>query len=218
MQAGSSRLLANRHRDGNAVVCGPRIPPPSLPPSISSAARERTPTALCVTDANRRLARRSCPSFPAVSTNGCRDWHRKASSVPTPSSLALDPPSKSSADTAGSRKSNGDVVPLREYLEHVWAAVSHEALTMIFKDADAAGLEPDARLTAMWLWTLSTASSDTITAMVSTEEGAEEDADEDDEEGRSRRRSAASSWSSTPPGRLPRGLASTWKRARASSR
>jgi putative DNA methylase len=32
---------------------------------------------------------------------------------------------------------------------------------MIFKDADAAGLEPDARLTAMWLWTLGTASSDT---------------------------------------------------------
>ena len=55
-------------------------------------------------------------------------------------------------------KSNGDVVPLREYLEHVWAAVSNEALSMIFKDADAAGLEPDARLTAMWLWTLSTAS------------------------------------------------------------
>lgn len=52
-------------------------------------------------------------------------------------------------------KSNGDVVPLREYLEHVWAAVSNEALSMIFKDADAAGLEPDARLTAMWLWTLS---------------------------------------------------------------
>ena len=57
-------------------------------------------------------------------------------------------------------KSSGDVVPLREYLEHVWAAVSHEALSMIFKDADAAGLEPDARLTAMWLWTLSAASSE----------------------------------------------------------
>jgi putative DNA methylase len=55
-------------------------------------------------------------------------------------------------------KSNGDVVPLREYLEHVWAAVSNEALSMIFKDADAAGLEPNARLTAMWLWTLGTAS------------------------------------------------------------
>jgi len=51
-------------------------------------------------------------------------------------------------------KVNGDIVPLREYLEHVWAAVSNEALSMIFKDADASGLEPDARLTAMWLWTV----------------------------------------------------------------
>ena len=55
-------------------------------------------------------------------------------------------------------KSDGSVVPLREYLEHVWAAVSKEALSMIFKDADASGLEPDARLTAMWLWTLRTGS------------------------------------------------------------
>jgi putative DNA methylase len=51
-------------------------------------------------------------------------------------------------------KASGEAVTLREYLEHVWAAVSNEALSMIFKDADAASLEPDARLTAMWLWTL----------------------------------------------------------------
>ena len=51
-------------------------------------------------------------------------------------------------------KASGEAVPLREYLEQVWAAVSTEALSLIFKDADAAGLEPDARLTAMWLWTL----------------------------------------------------------------
>ncbi|MBN8597230.1 MAG: DUF1156 domain-containing protein [Planctomycetes bacterium] len=51
-------------------------------------------------------------------------------------------------------KANGEIVPLREYLEQVWAVVSNEALSMIFKEADAAGLEPDARLTAMWLWTL----------------------------------------------------------------
>ena len=51
-------------------------------------------------------------------------------------------------------KSNGEPATLREYLEFVWAAVSTEALALIFKDADAAGLEPDARLTAMWLWTL----------------------------------------------------------------
>lgn len=51
-------------------------------------------------------------------------------------------------------KANGDPVLLKEYLEHVWAAVSKEALSTIFRDADASSLEPDARLTAMWLWTL----------------------------------------------------------------
>jgi hypothetical protein len=78
-------------------------------------------------------------------------------------------------------KSNGVVVPLREYLEHVWAAVSNEALSMIFKDADAAGLEPDARLTAMWLWTLSTASP-AANGNGSAAGDAEEQSDEDDEE------------------------------------
>jgi adenine-specific DNA methylase len=51
-------------------------------------------------------------------------------------------------------KASGEAVPLREYLEHVWAAVAHEALSLIFEGADASGLEEDARLTAMWLWTL----------------------------------------------------------------
>jgi adenine-specific DNA methylase len=51
-------------------------------------------------------------------------------------------------------KANGDPVLLKEYLEHVWAAVSKEAISTIFRDADASGLEPDARLTAMWLWTI----------------------------------------------------------------
>jgi putative DNA methylase len=53
-------------------------------------------------------------------------------------------------------KASGDQVTMREYLEHVWAAVSREALTMIFAGADATGFEEDARLTAMWLWTLTT--------------------------------------------------------------
>lgn len=52
-------------------------------------------------------------------------------------------------------KSNGEAVTLREYLEQVWGAVSKEALGMIFDDADTSGFEEDARLTAMWLWTLS---------------------------------------------------------------
>jgi adenine-specific DNA methylase len=53
-------------------------------------------------------------------------------------------------------KASGEQVPLKEYLEYVWAAVAKEALNMIFEGADATGFEEDARLTAMWLWTLST--------------------------------------------------------------
>lgn len=53
-------------------------------------------------------------------------------------------------------KANGEAVTLGEYLEYIWAAVSKEAISMVFKGADASGFEEDARLTAMWLWTLST--------------------------------------------------------------
>lgn len=53
-------------------------------------------------------------------------------------------------------KASGEQVTLGEYLEQVWAAVSKEALAMVFAGADTAGFEEDARLTAMWLWTLST--------------------------------------------------------------
>ncbi|GFO95836.1 adenine-specific DNA methylase containing aZn-ribbon [groundwater metagenome] len=53
-------------------------------------------------------------------------------------------------------KASGEQVALKEYLVYVWAAVAKEALAMIFQGADATGFEEDARLTAMWLWTLST--------------------------------------------------------------
>lgn len=51
-------------------------------------------------------------------------------------------------------KANGEQVTLKEYLEHVWAAVSREALSLVFESADASGFDADARVTAMWLWTL----------------------------------------------------------------
>jgi adenine-specific DNA methylase len=51
-------------------------------------------------------------------------------------------------------KVSGERVSLREYLEHVWAVVSREALRMILENAETVGLEADARVTAMWLWTL----------------------------------------------------------------
>jgi len=73
-------------------------------------------------------------------------------------------------------KANGDAVTLKEYLEHVWAAVSKEALSMIFKDADASGLEPDARLSAMWLWTLRTEADDKEVQEVENEDEEDEKA------------------------------------------
>ncbi len=51
-------------------------------------------------------------------------------------------------------RADGTPVTLREYLEQVWAAVAREALGLVFEGGDASGLEADARLTAMWLWTL----------------------------------------------------------------
>lgn len=51
-------------------------------------------------------------------------------------------------------KASGKEVTLREYLEQVWAAVSREALSSVVANADLSGFESDARLTAMWLWTV----------------------------------------------------------------
>jgi putative DNA methylase len=51
-------------------------------------------------------------------------------------------------------KASGEVVLLKEYLTYVWGAVAQEALAQIFQGVDATGFEEDARLTAMWLWTL----------------------------------------------------------------
>ena len=78
-------------------------------------------------------------------------------------------------------KASGEAVTLKEYLENVWAAVAKEALTMIFTGADATGFEPDARLTAMWLWTLKTGD-----ASGAEGEPAEDDSG-DDEEGSSKK-------------------------------
>jgi len=74
-------------------------------------------------------------------------------------------------------KASGEQVTLNEYLEYVWAAVAKEALNMIFEGADATGFEEDARLTAMWLWTLSTGSNGNGVASDVSEDEEEEDED-----------------------------------------
>jgi adenine-specific DNA methylase len=78
-------------------------------------------------------------------------------------------------------KASGEKVELRVYLEQVWAEVARQALNMIFEGADASGFEEDARLTAMWLWTLRT---DPVDGDGSADGGDDEDAEEggDDEE------------------------------------
>lgn len=72
-------------------------------------------------------------------------------------------------------KANGEIVPLGSYLEHVWAAVAKEALSMVFRGASAEGFEPDSRLTAMWLWTVSREEFQLV------EEEFESDSDSDEE-------------------------------------
>ena len=67
-------------------------------------------------------------------------------------------------------KASGETVALKEYLEFVWAAVAKEALAIIFPDAETIDFEEDARLTAMWLWTLSTGKTTTNGQGVEEEE------------------------------------------------
>ncbi len=80
-------------------------------------------------------------------------------------------------------KASGEPVTLKEYLEQVWAAVAKEALAMIFTGADATGFEEDARLTAMWLWTLKTGEVDGT-------DSSDGEIEEDDEEPSTKKKKA----------------------------
>jgi len=72
-------------------------------------------------------------------------------------------------------KVSGEVVKLKEYLELVWAAVAREALATVLRDIDAGSLEPDARLSVIWLWTLGGGKTD-------GEDGEERSTGDDDED------------------------------------
>lgn len=83
-------------------------------------------------------------------------------------------------------KASGELVTLREYLPYVWAAVSREALSTIFEGADATGFEEDARLTALWLWTLfgnqTVQSQESLASFVDDADESDESSDDDDDE------------------------------------
>jgi putative DNA methylase len=101
-------------------------------------------------------------------------------------------------------KASGEPVTLREYLEHVWAAVSREALALIFEGADTSEFEEDARLTAMWLWTLSTATDDGRTTM--DDEGDSEDTGDDSQSAIRNRQSATYSLEYDAARKIAQGL------------
>lgn len=79
-------------------------------------------------------------------------------------------------------KSSGEAVSLTEFLGAVWAAVARAALSLIFEGAAAEGLEPDARLTALWLWTLGVGRRPSTPQTEAAEEAEEDGADDGAEE------------------------------------
>jgi adenine-specific DNA methylase len=83
---------------------------------------------------------------------------------------------------------DGREVALAEYLEKVWEVVGRSALAQVLgtseakaRNGAAGAVEEDARLTALFLWTLQSTDGETADA-VSDEGGDEDPSDEDDDE------------------------------------
>ena len=84
---------------------------------------------------------------------------------------------------------DGREIALAEYLEKVWESVGRSALGQVLGTAEATArngaavaVEEDARLTALFLWTLQSTAGETADAV----SGEEEPTDEDEEKGSSR--------------------------------
>ena len=181
-----------------------RIRPRSLPPSISSAARAKIPDGSVRTDeigdwrdVLQALPIRIHEWMPRLAEEGV---------VGADAIFAcLGPALEIFSRYSRVEKANGETVTLKEYLEHVWAAVAKEALALVFKDADTMGFEEDARLTAMWLWTLKAPD---------TNGNAEDDGDEEDAEddaGDKKPKTGGFGLNTTRHARSRRALARIWR-------
>ncbi|MFY9341619.1 MAG: hypothetical protein WAT39_03965 [Planctomycetota bacterium] len=81
-------------------------------------------------------------------------------------------------------KADGREVTLAEYLPKVWEVVGRAALTGILGGTDGGvGLEEDARLTALFLWTLQSTSDAVDDGEADDDEAEADPDDEDDEDG-----------------------------------
>ena len=83
---------------------------------------------------------------------------------------------------------DGREVALAEYLEKVWEVVGRSALAQVLGTAEArarngaaGAVEEDARLTALFLWTLQSTNGETLTNDAEGEDAELPDEDEDDE-------------------------------------
>jgi len=86
----------------------------------------------------------------------------------------------------------GREVTLAEFLEKVWEVVGRAALQQVLGSADGAGaLEEDARLVALFLWTLQSTNANGGQAEVTEEEEEAASAEDDEEEEDERPRKAA---------------------------
>jgi len=88
---------------------------------------------------------------------------------------------------------DGREVALAEYLEKVWEVVGRSALAQVLGTAEAkarngaaGAVEEDARLTALFLWTLQSTNGETADAASDEGEDEEPSGEDDDEEGSSR--------------------------------
>jgi len=125
--AGAASLQSSVH-----IVCRPRLPDPSNVGDWRDVSSELAPR---ISEWMRRLSTEGVVGADAIFA-------------------CLGPALEIYSRYERVEKASGDVVPLPEFLEIVWATVSREALNTVFVNADATSLEEDARLTAMWLWTL----------------------------------------------------------------
>ncbi|MDE2039592.1 MAG: DUF1156 domain-containing protein [Elusimicrobia bacterium] len=84
---------------------------------------------------------------------------------------------------------DGRIVTLGEYLEKVWEVVGRTALGQILgtaeakaRNGDAGAVEEDARLTALFLWTLENTNQNSAVEPAAEEDGTSEPDDDDEEE------------------------------------
>ena len=169
---------------GRASALGIR-PPLLLASTLSAALALKTPRS-----ATGQTFCANCQNASATGWSVCR---AKACAAPTLFSPASGPRLKSSAATRRSRPPRVAEVALAEYLEKVWEVVGRSALAQVLGTADArarngaaGALEEDARLTALFLWTLQSTDGEAAEDSSDEVEDEEDAADEDEDEEASR--------------------------------